>query len=147
MLSHTCTVSISLLFRCDLVCLEASKSYSLSSLVHRRLLPVLVNLKGYMLTSFRLVHHRTTSYWEGSAMIPIETSYTTFRIVTDSTNQHKFFQCFMNITLIFLSLFNKPKQTACYLQPLIRLEYIYMMINKFEISFGNHTPISKIVVT
>jgi len=80
-------------------------------------------------------------------MIPLETSYMTFRIATDPTNQHGSFQHFfvlirtlfeklyirspvqklqlsLNISLIFLSLFNKPKQTACYLQPLIRLEYI-----------------------
>ncbi|KEH22237.1 hypothetical protein MTR_7g034645 [Medicago truncatula] len=85
MQSHTCTASRSLSFQYDSVLPR--------SMPGARPLPALISLGRYMPTNFRLVHPRTTSYWERSALIPFVTPPRLLSgLPTDPTNQHESFQ-------------------------------------------------------
>ena len=74
MQSHTCTASGTLSLRCDSVPLEAVGSRSLSCLVHRRPLPVLVSLGYYNIIrscSPEAVHQKLTSLEAGEWNIQV----------------------------------------------------------------------------
>jgi len=109
MQSHTYMASRTFSFRCEFGCWEGAMSRSFPCLVHQWSLPVLVSLGRFMLTSFRLVRPRTTSYWDRSALIPLVTSQTTLSIVD---RPYKPTQVFLECFVLTHTLYRKLPRSS-----------------------------------